>query len=198
VEKEVLEIRSIKDTTANPAPLGLLAFGMTTVLLNLSNAGAYTLGTMILGMGLFYGGLAQVIVGIMEWKKGNTFGMLAFTSYGLFWLSFVFLKVGGNLSWFEAPEIGAVVAYLVVWGIFTTVMFFGTLKSNRVLQFVFASLAVLFFLLAIADATGAGWIMIIAGIEGVICGASAIYTGLAMVLNEVHGKEVLPLWHVSK
>jgi succinate-acetate transporter protein len=198
VEKEVLEIRSIKDTTANPAPLGLLAFGMTTVLLNLSNAGAYTLGTMILGMGLFYGGLAQVIVGIMEWKKGNTFGMLAFTSYGLFWLSFVFLKVGGNLSWFEAPEIGAVVAYLVVWGIFTTVMFFGTLKSNRVLQFVFASLAVLFFLLAIADATGSGWIMLVAGIEGIICGASAIYTGLAMVLNEVHGKEVLPLWHVNK
>jgi succinate-acetate transporter protein len=198
VEKEVLEIRSIKDTTANPAPLGLLAFGMTTVLLNLSNAGVYTLGTMILGMGLFYGGLAQVIVGIMEWKKGNTFRTLAFISYGLFWLSFVFLKVGGNLSWFEAPEIGAVVAYLVVWGIFTTVMFFGTLKSNRVLQFVFASLAVLFFLLAIADATGAGWIMIIAGIEGVICGASAIYTGLAMVLNEVHGKEVLPLWHVNK
>ncbi|MFC1978956.1 acetate uptake transporter [Chloroflexota bacterium] len=198
MEKEVLEIHSIKDTTANPAPLGLLAFGMTTVLLNLYNAGAYTLGTMILGMGLFYGGLAQVIVGIMEWKKGNTFGTLAFTSYGLFWLSFVFLKIGGNLNWFAAPEIGAVVAYLVIWGIFTAVMFFGTLKSNRALQFVFASLATLFFLLAIADATGAGWVMTLAGIEGVICGASAMYTGLAITLNEIYDREVLPLWHVKR
>ncbi|MBT3363910.1 MAG: acetate uptake transporter [Chloroflexi bacterium] len=197
MEKEVLEIHSIKDTTANPAPLGLLAFGMTTVLLNLANAGVYELGTMILGMGLFYGGIAQVLVGLMEWKKGNTFGTLAFTSYGLFWLSFVFLKVGGNLNWFAAPEIEAVVAYLIIWGIFTAVMFFGTLKSNRALQFVFASLATLFFLLAIADATGAAWMMTLAGIEGVICGASAIYTGLAITLNEVYGREVLPLWHVK-
>jgi len=197
VEKEVLEVRSIKDATANPAPLGLLAFGMTTVLLNLHNAGAYSLGTMILGMGLFYGGMAQVIVGIMEWKKGNTFGTLAFTSYGLFWLSFVFLKVGGYMGWFAAPELGAVVAYLIMWGMFTAVMFFGTLKSNRALQFVFASLALLFFLLAIADATGALWMMTLAGIEGVICGASAIYTGLAITLNEVYGREVLPLGHVK-
>ena len=74
----------IKDTTANPAPLGLLAFGMTTILLNLHNTGLFTLGTMILAMGIFYGGLAQVIAGIMEWKKNNTFGTTAFLSYGFF------------------------------------------------------------------------------------------------------------------
>jgi len=82
-------VTQIKDTTANPAPLGLAAFGMMTVLLNLHNAGAYGLGSMVLGMGICYGGMAQVIAGIMEWKKGNTFGTTAFCSYGLFWLSFV-------------------------------------------------------------------------------------------------------------
>ena len=74
----------IKDKTANPAPLGLMGFGMTTVLLNLHNSGMFALGTMILAMGIFYGGMAQIIAGIMEWKKGNTFGTTAFTSYGLF------------------------------------------------------------------------------------------------------------------
>ena len=76
---------TITDHTANPAPLGLLGFGMTTVLLNLHNAGFFELGSMILAMGIFYGGMAQVITGVMEWKKGNTFGTVAFTSYGLFW-----------------------------------------------------------------------------------------------------------------
>lgn len=77
------------DTTANPAPLGLLGFGMTTVLLNMHNAGFFALGSMILAMGIFYGGLAQIVAGIMEWKKNNTFGATAFFSYGCFWLSLV-------------------------------------------------------------------------------------------------------------
>ena len=83
----------IRDNTANPAPLGLLAFGMTTVLLNFHNAGFYEMNTMILAMGIFYGGLAQVIAGILEWKKNNTFGTIAFTSYGMFWLLLVALLV---------------------------------------------------------------------------------------------------------
>jgi len=87
------------DTTANPAPLGLVAFGMTTVLLNLHNAGFFALGSMILAMGIFYGGLAQVIAGIEEWKKNNTFGATAFTSYGMFWLTLVALLV--------LPKLGA-------------------------------------------------------------------------------------------
>src|ERR1019366_1380391 len=92
-QKHMAEIatREIKDTTANPAPLGLLAFGMTTVLLNLHNAGFFELGSMILGMGIFYGGAAQVIAGITEWKKNNTFGTTAFLSYGMFWLTLVAL-----------------------------------------------------------------------------------------------------------
>ncbi len=183
----------IKDTTANPAPLGLMGFGMTTVLLNLHNAGFFTLGSMILAMGIFYGGLAQVIAGIMEWKKGNTFGTTAFTSYGLFWLTLVGLIVIPSLKWANAPAKTAMVAYLTMWGIFTGVMFIGTLKLNKALQFVFASLTILFFLLAIGDATGSTAIKHLAGYEGIVCGFSAIYTALAQVLNEVYGKTVAPL-----
>ena len=87
------ESTKIFDSTANPAPLGLLGFGMTTVLLNLHNAGFFALSSMVLAMGVFYGGMAQVFAGWMEWKKGNTFGTVAFTSYGLFWLTLVYLIV---------------------------------------------------------------------------------------------------------
>jgi uncharacterized protein len=188
----------IKDTTANPAPLGLLGFGMTTVLLNLHNAGIYELNSMILAMGLFYGGTAQVIAGIMEWKKKNTFGLTAFTSYGMFWLTLVALILLPKTGWVEKTSTAGMVSYLVIWGVFTLLMFVGTLKLNRALQFVFGSLTLLFFLLAIGDGLENPAIKQIAGIEGIVCGASAIYTGLAQVLNEVYGRTVLPLGLVQK
>lgn len=194
--KSLLEL---KDNTANPAPLGLLGFGMTTVLLNLHNAGFYGLNSMIMAMGIFYGGLAQVFAGIMEWKKKNTFGTTAFCSYGLFWLSLVALWVLPKIGWAEATPPSALGAYLFMWGLFTFVMFIGTLKLNRALQFVFLSLAVLFFLLAILDWSAANpSLQKIAGYEGIICGLSAIYTGLAQVLNEVYGRTVAPLGPVKR
>lgn len=187
----------VKDTTANPAPLGLLGFGLTTVLLNIHNAGFYGLNTMILGMGICYGGIAQIIAGIMEWKKGNTFGATAFTSYGLFWLSLVALFMlpktltGTNTS--IVTSSGATAAYFFMWGLFTLVMFIGTLRLNKALMFVFGSLTILFFLLCIRDATGSTVVGTIAGYEGIICGLSAVYAGLAQVLNEVYGRVVLPI-----
>ena len=191
-------LTQIKDTTANPAPFGLLGFGMTTVLLNLHNAGFYELNTMILAMGICYGGLAQVIAGIMEWKKGNTFAATAFTSYGLFWLSLVALIVLPNTGWVKATDETAMAAYLAMWGIFTAVMFVGTLRLNRALQVVFGTLAILFFLLAIGHfANPSLGLKHFTGYEGVFCGFSAIYTGLAQVLNEVYGKVVLPLGTVK-
>jgi succinate-acetate transporter protein len=192
------EKRTILDTTANPAPLGLAAFGMTTVLLNLHNAGLYELSSMILGMGIFYGGIAQVIAGVMEWKKGNTFGTVAFTSYGLFWLTLVALLVLPTQDMAAKSSNSAMIAYFIMWGIFTGVMFVGTLKISKALQFIFASLTVLFFLLAIRDITGNAVIATFTGIEGVICGASAVYTAMAQVLNEVYGRVVLPIGPVSK
>jgi succinate-acetate transporter protein len=198
---------TINEKLANPAPLGLLGFGMTTVLLNLHNAGIFELNSMILAMGIAYGGLAQVIAGIMEYKKGNTFGMVAFSSYGLFWWSLVILLVFPTISFwqtsasspFQSTSEIAMAAYFLMWGLFTFVMFFGTLKANRALQFVFMSLAVLFFLLTIRDAFGLyGLYGQAVGIEGIICGFSAIYLAFAEVLNEVHGKTVLRIGQVAK
>jgi succinate-acetate transporter protein len=183
----------MEDRLANPAPLGLMGFGMTTVLLNLHNAGLFGVGSMVLAMGLFYGGIAQIVAGIMEFKKGNTFGTTAFTSYGAFWLTLVFLLMAPELGWWEAPEDGAMVAYLFMWGLFTLLMFLSTLRLNRAVQVVFMSLAVLFFLLAIRDATDSEVIGMIAGIEGIACGASAIYLAMAEVLNEYYGRTVLPI-----
>jgi succinate-acetate transporter protein len=190
---------TIKDTTANPAPLGLLAFGMTTVLLNLHNAGFFELGSVVLGMGIFYGGLAQVLAGIMEWKKNNTFGTTAFTSYGMFWLTFATVVVLPKLVPSIPPPSGsAIVSLLVIWGLFTAVMFFATLRLNRALQVVFGTLVILFFLLALGDYLENAGLKRLGGFEGIICGLSAMYTGLAQVLNEVFGRTVLPLGPVAK
>jgi len=183
----------LHDTTANPAPLGLLGFGMTTVLLNLHNAGIYPLDSMILAMGIFYGGMAQIFAGVFEFKKKNTFGTTAFLSYGLFWLTLVGLIVIPKFGWVPAQTGTSFGWYLFMWGVFTFIMFFGTLRANRALQFVFLSLAILFFLLAAHIWAGSDSLGKIAGWEGIICGASAIYTGLAQVLNEMHGRTVWPL-----
>ena len=187
-------ITQIKDTTGNPAPLGLLGFGMTTVLLNLHNAGFYELNSMVLAMGICYGGAAQIIAGIMEWRKSNTFAATAFISYGFFWLSLVTLIVLAKLGWGAPSDETAMAAYLAIWGVFTAVMFVGTLRLNLTLQVVFGSLAILFFLLAIGDFTGASaGFKHATGYEGIFCGLSAMYAGLAQVLNELFGKSVLPL-----
>lgn len=197
---------AMRDTTANPAPLGLLAFGMTTVLLNIHNAGGYGMNSMILGMGLFYGGLAQVIAGVLEWKKNNTFGTTAFTSYGMFWLMLaatiimpnIFKGMGMKPEEIFATNANGMGALMSVWGVFTLVMFVGTLRLSVALQVVFGSLVVLFGLLAAAFFTGNADIQHGAGYEGIFCGASAMYTGLAQVLNEVYGRVVLPLGAVKK
>jgi hypothetical protein len=190
---------STKDMTGNPAPLGLMGFGMTTVLLNFHNAGFYELNTMILAMGICYGGVAQVIAGIMEWKKGNTFATTAFISYGFFWLSLVALIVLTKLGWGAASTEKSMAAYLAMWGLFTAVMFVGTLRLNRALQIVFATLTILFFLLAYGDFTVASpAFKHVTGYEGIFCGFTAIYTGLAQVLNELFGKTILPLGLLKK
>ena len=186
---------TIKDATGNPAPMGLLGFGMTTVLLNLHNAGLYDLNSMIIGMGIFVGGIMQILAGIQEWKKNNTFGATAFTAYGSFWIALVAIwlipksSIGADL---KSDEI-SMGWFLLMWGIFTAFMFIGTLRHNRALQTVFGSLVILFFLLAIGDFTGNKTIKIIAGYEGIFCGLSAIYTCAALILNDSYGKQVLPL-----
>jgi uncharacterized protein len=186
--------KSMENKLANPAPLGLMGFGMTTVLLNIHNAGYFPNATMILAMGIFYGGIAQVIAGICEFKKGNTFGMTAFTSYGMFWLTLVFIMLSKNFLPVGATSEAFMGWYLFMWGLFTFFMWIGTFGKNRAIQFVFLSLVILFWMLAIRDWTdNAGGIGAIAGFEGIVCGASAIYLGMAEVINESFGRTVLPI-----
>jgi hypothetical protein len=200
-------IATIADVTGNPGPLGLMAFGMTTVLLNLHNAGFYGLNSMIIGMGVFYGGIAQVIAGIMEWKKNSTFGMTAFLSYGLFWLTLVALWVVETIWPDEFTTDGTAAGwYLFAWGVFTGLMFVATLRINRALQVVFGTLTVLFVLLAIGKWVGDGtflgmegvaWTKI-AGYEGIVVGLSAVYASIAQVWNDAYGRTVLSLGPVGK
>jgi uncharacterized protein len=196
---------TLQDVTGNPGPLGLMAFGMTTVLLNIHNAGGYALNSMILAMGIFYGGIAQVIAGIMEWKKNSTFGMVAFCSYGLFWLTLAGLFVIERISPFFETDAKAAGWYLFAWGVFTGLMFIATLRINRVLQTVFLSLTVLFVMLAIGKWvgtgsfiwTGATWTKI-AGYEGIFVGLSAVYGSIAQIWNESYGRVILPMGIVKK
>lgn len=176
---------------ANPGPLGLISFGMTTVLLNLYNANIIPMSIMIIAMGFAIGGLAQIIAGVLEFKNGNTFAGTAFTAYGLFWWSFVFIKT--NDSVLADADLTSMGFYLLLWGLFTLFMFIGTLKHNRITQIVFGSLALLFFLLSAGDFTGIVVITRIAGVLGIFCGLSAIYSAVGQIINEEFGKEVFKL-----
>ena len=192
-------ILALRDTSANPAPLGLFGFGMTTVLLNVHNAGFYPLNGMVLGMGIFFGGGAQLIAGVLEWRKNNTFGTTAFASYGAFWLSPVALVLLPKIDPKLATTDPAWIAYLSMWGLFTAGLFVATFRLSRALQVVFGTLTVLFVMLAVGHTTWVGdGFRHAAGYEGIACGLSAVYTGLALVLNEVYGRTVLPLGTVRK
>ena len=167
---------------------------MTTVLLNLHNAGFFGMNSMILGMGLCYGGAAQVVAGVQEWKKNNIFGATAFTSYGFFWLSLVAIVLlpSGNAG--LKPDEHAMAAYLFMWGLFTLGLFVGSLRLSVAVQLVFATLAILFFLLAYGAyrSVSTGFKQF-TGYEGILCGLLACYTGLGTILNDMYGKTMLPL-----
>jgi succinate-acetate transporter protein len=189
---------AIADTTANPAPLGLLCFGLTTVLLSMHNAGLFGLDAMILAMAVFYGGIAQIFAGVFEWRKNNTFAATAFISYGFFWLTLAGIIVFPKLGLAERPTEVAMASYLGMWGLLSFVMFIGTFRLNRALQLTFFLLVVAFALLAIGDLLGSATLKTLAGWEGIVLGFTAIYTGLAQVLNEVYGRVLMPLGPVKK
>jgi succinate-acetate transporter protein len=181
-----------ENSIANPSPLGLLGFGMTTLLLNLHNTQIIPLSAVILAMGLCMGGAAQIIAGIMEFKNGNTFGATAFTAYGFFWLSLVAIWINPFSGIAKADGTGTA-CYLLLWGIFTLFMFIGTLKHNRASQVVFLTLTLLFLLLSAADFSGSAAVKLAAGWVGIFCGISAIYNSCAQVVNNEFGKTILPL-----
>lgn len=177
----------------NPSPLGLLGFGLTTILLNIHNAGITSLSIVIVAMGIALGGLAQIIAGILAFKNNNTFGGTAFVAYGTFWWSLVLIWMLGGVK-VAAADLTSMGFYLLLWGIFTTVMFIGTLKHNMISRLVFGSLALLFFLLALGDFTGLQLITKIAGIVGIFTGLFALYDASGQILHEEYGKKFLPFF----
>jgi succinate-acetate transporter protein len=181
----------IRSTLANPAPLGLAAFALTTWLLSMINAGWFSADSMglVLACALAYGGSAQAIAGIMELPRGNSFGATAFLSYGAFWWSFALfvLFLHG-----QAPA-AFVGWYLFLWGVFTFYMWLATFRSPRALQFIFLALWITFALLALGEWTGLSLMRMAGGYMGLVTAALAFYLSAAEVINEVHGRVVLPV-----
>jgi succinate-acetate transporter protein len=174
---------------ANPAALGLLGFGMTTVLLSLHNAGVMPLDAVILSMAVFCGGVAQFAAGMMEYKNGNTFGTTAFTLYGVFWLVFALIKTDPMNFGSEGLTMGV---FCLVWGVLTLFLLIGTLRGRTGLKLVFFTLTIVFFMLAAGDLSGIGSIITMAGCLGILCGSLAMYVAFAEVLSEQFEKDILP------
>ena len=186
------EYLQLKDQTSNPGPLGLFGFALTTILLNIHNAGFFQIDAMIMGMGIFFGGISQFTAGIMEWKKGNQFGSVAFMSYGAFWLTLVFIWIA-SAAGLPKPDSVSMGCYLAMWGLFTFVFFIQTLKGLTIGKILFGSLTLLFALLAIYNFTGISWIGKLAGFEGIFCGFVAFYEASAIMINNKYEKNILPM-----
>lgn len=184
---------TLKDNTANPLPLGLFGFAMTTILLNIHNAGFFPVDSMIMGMGIFFGGGAQFIAGVMAWKKGNNFASVAFMAYGAFWLTLVFLWLAPGVLGAAKPDATSMGCYLAIWGMFTVIFFLQTLKGHTTGKMLFGSLAILFFLLSASYFTGSTSILNIAGWVGIVCGSLAFYEASAIMINGTYEKTILPL-----
>lgn len=162
-------------TKADPGPLGLMGFGMTTVLLNLHNAQIIPMGGAILAMGLVFGGTTQFVAGLLEYFNNNTFGMTAFMSYGAFWVSLVTLQILPHWGLAPASSPGLMGSYLLMWGLFTAIMTIGALHASRIHQVVFASLMLLFVLLGCGELLERPTLTVVAGYEGLFCGICAIF-----------------------
>jgi succinate-acetate transporter protein len=180
-------------TPANPAPLGFIAVGLTIVFYALYLAGFYGLNSMVMTLGLVYGGITLLIVSAMEFKNGNTFGTVAFGLYGIYWISDILILIFPKFGWGETSDPTSIAIFYLIWGLFTVGIFIGTLKLSRIIQFFFGTLAILFFLLTASVLTGNFTITLLSGIVGILCGVSGVYIGLAEVLNDLYGKIVLPV-----
>jgi uncharacterized protein len=180
---------------ADPGPLGLAAFALTTFILSMFNAGlvSHAGEPVVLGVALAYGGIAQLLAGMWEFRTGNTFGAVAFSSFGAFWLSF-----WAYVTFFAAevpPEnvAAALGLYLVAWGIFTTYMFIASLRTTAAVAVVFVLLAITFFLLGIGNANESDGLVEAGGWFGLATAVAAWYASFAAVTNSTFGRTVLPV-----
>jgi len=182
--------------TANPAPLGLIGFGLTTVLLSSINAGLLPAAgePVVIPLAMAFGGTAQIIAGIMEFRTGNVFGATAFTSYGAFWWWFALLILLGNNKLLDlsgaTPAIGLC---LLLWGVFTLGLWISTFRLSRLVFLIFLTLWIAFFLLGGGAVLGNPTLHMLGGWVGLICGALAMYGSFALVANATYGREVVPV-----
>jgi uncharacterized protein len=188
-------VQFVPSPIADPGPLGLAAFALTTFVLSMFNADLVGSGgePIVFGLALAYGGLAQILAGMWEFRTGNTFGAVAFSSYGAFWLSF-----WAFVQFFEksvpAPDAGhAVGLFLIAWGIFTTYMFVASLRTTAAISLVFVLLAATFFLLGIGNAGAHPNIIKAGGWFGLLTAAAAWYASFAAVTNSTFGRTILPV-----
>jgi len=183
---------------ANPAPLGLIGFGLTTVILSLINAGVLPGGGLpvVIPLAFIFGGLMQMIAGILEFRMKNTFGMVAFLAYGSFWIWLSLLLLLGGNHVLDLSKAGTTIgATLIGWGVFSLYMWISTFRLAKALWWVFLTLWPTFLLLGIGDLFGAKALTLTGGYLGVICGLLATYTSFALVTNATFGTNVVPVGH---
>lgn len=182
--------------TANPAPLGLIGFGLTTVLLSSINAGLLPVAgePVVIPLAMAFGGTAQIIAGIMEFRTGNVFGATAFTSYGAFWWWFALLILLGGNKLLDLSGAGPAIGLcLLLWGVFTLGLWISTFRLSRLLFLIFLTLWIAFFLLGAGAYLPNAMLHTAGGWVGLICGAMAMYGSFALVTNATYGREVVPI-----
>lgn len=182
-----------ENTFANPAPLGLFGFGVTTILLSLHNAGITELSMVIIAVAVCLGGIAQTIAGIFEMKFNNTFGATAFISFGFFWISLAMIWLLPTIGNVQAVDPISMAFYLLIFGCFTSFMFISSLKHIKILQVLFGVVSILFFLLAAGDFTGVAIITTIAGYLGIFLGAVAVYACIGQIINNDWEKDIFKI-----
>lgn len=182
--------------TANPAALGLVAFGLTTVLLSLINSGVLPAGGegVVIPLALAFGGLMQIFAGAFEFRLGNTFGMTAFLSYGAFWWWFAFLLLFSHNRWIDISAAGSTVGVaLLLWGVLTLYLWVSTFRLSRIVFLIFLTLWVTFALLGIGAVAANPALTHAGGWLGIVCGALAIYGSFAIVTNATFGRSSIPV-----
>jgi succinate-acetate transporter protein len=181
---------------ANPAALGLVAFGLTTVLLSLINAGVLPPGgePVVIPLALAFGGLMQIFAGAFEFRLGNTFGMTAFLSYGAFWWWLAFLLLFAGNHWIDISAAGPTVGVaLLLWGVLTLYLWVSTFRLPKVTFLIFLTLWVTFGLLGLGAIQHNPVLSHLGGWLGFVCGSLALYASFGIVTNETFGRTVVPL-----
>jgi uncharacterized protein len=166
----------MKNSQANPSPLGSLGFGMTTVLFSIVNAGFFQTNAMLFSMAIFLGGTGQLVAGWLEYKRGNTFGFTSYTMFALYWYTIVSMAILPILNLTTPADTMFMGWFFLLWTVFTVMLFIKTLSKDKLTRFVFLTVIILFGLITLHSFTQIQFIGTLSGIVGIICGGSAMFS----------------------